>query len=71
VPVCFCDPRSPWQRASDENANGWCANCLPRTADLRRCSQAGLDRTAAELNGRPRQALGLQAPSQLLAEALR
>jgi hypothetical protein len=29
VPVYFCDPRSPWQRASNENANGSCANTCP------------------------------------------
>jgi len=44
---------------------------LPRTADLRRFSQADLDRIAAELNGRPRQSLGFQTPSQILAEAMR
>jgi IS30 family transposase len=71
VPVFFCDPRSPWQRASNENANGLVRQYLPRTADLRRFSQADLDRIAAELNGRPRQILGFQTPSQILAEALR
>jgi IS30 family transposase len=71
IPVLFCDPRSPWQRASNENANGLLRQCLPRTADLRRFSQADLDRIAAELNGRPRQLLGFQPPSQVLAEALR
>jgi IS30 family transposase len=71
IPVFFCDPRSPWQRASNENANGLLRQYLPRTADLRRFSQADLDRIAAELNGRPRQSLGFQTPSQVLAEALR
>jgi IS30 family transposase len=70
VPVFFCDPRSPW-RASNENANGLRRQYLPRTADLRRFTQADLDRIAAELNGRPRQILGFQTPSQILAEALR
>jgi IS30 family transposase len=70
IPVFFCDPRSPWQRASNENANGLLRQYLPRTADLRRFSQADLDRIAAELNGRPRQSLGFQTPSQVLAEAM-
>ncbi len=71
IPVFFCDPRSSWQRASNENANGLLRQYLPRTADLRRFSQADLDRIAAELNGRPRQSLGFQTPSQVQAEALR
>jgi IS30 family transposase len=71
IPVYFCDPRSPWQRASNENANGLVRQYLPRTADLRRFSQAELDRIAAELNGRPRQLLGFETPSRVLAEALR
>jgi IS30 family transposase len=71
VPVFFCDPRSPWQRASNENANGLLRQYLPRTADLRRFSQADLDHIAAELNDRPRQIHGFQTPSQILAEALR
>jgi IS30 family transposase len=71
VPVYFCDPRSPWQRASNENANGLLRQYLPRTIDLRRFSKADLDRIATELNGRPRQILAFQTPSQVLAEALR
>jgi IS30 family transposase len=71
IPVFFCDPRSPWQRASNENANGLVRQYLPRTADLRRFSQADLDRIAAELNGRPRQLLRFQTPSRVFAEALR
>jgi transposase, IS30 family len=71
IPVFFCDPRSPWQRASNENANGLLRQYLPRTTDLRRFSQVDLDRIAAELNGRPRQILGFKTPSQALTMVLR
>jgi IS30 family transposase len=71
IPVYFCDPRSPGQRASNENANGLVRQYLPRTADLRRFSQADLDRIAAELNGRPRQILGFKTSSQALPMLVR
>ena len=70
VQVYFCDPRSPWQRGSNENTNGLLRQYLPRGADLRQLDQATLDAIAAELNGRPRQTLGFKTPSQALAEAL-
>jgi IS30 family transposase len=34
VQVSFCDPRSPWQRASNENTNGLLRQYFPRGADL-------------------------------------
>jgi len=70
VQVYFCDPRSPWQRGSNENTNGLLRQYLSRGADLRPLDQAALDAIAAELNGRPRQTLGFKTPSQALAEAL-
>ncbi len=70
VQVSFCDPRSPWQRGSNENTNGLLRQDLPRGADLGQFDQAALDAIAAELNGRPRQTLGFKTPSQALAEAL-
>ena len=70
VKVYFCDPRSPWQRGSNENTNGLLRQYLPRGADLGQLDQAALDAIAAELNGRPRQTLGFKTPSQVLAEAL-
>jgi IS30 family transposase len=71
VQVFFCDPRSPWQRGTNENTNGLLRQYLPKSADLRQFDQAALDAIAAELNGRPRQTLGFKTPSQALAEALR
>jgi transposase, IS30 family len=70
VQVYFCDPRSPWQRGTNENTNGLLRQYLPRSADLRQLDQDALDTIAAELNGRPRQTLGFKTPSQALAEAL-
>jgi transposase, IS30 family len=70
VQAYVCDPRSPWQRGSNENTNGLLRQYLPRGADLRQLDQVALDATAAELNGRPRQTLGFKAPAQAPAEAL-
>jgi IS30 family transposase len=71
VQVYFCDPKSPWQRGSNENTNGLLRQYLPRRLDFRTLSQAELDTIAAELNERPRQTLGFKTPSQALAEVLR
>jgi transposase, IS30 family len=71
VAVYFCDPRSPWQRGTNENTNGLLRQYLAKGADLRRFDQAALDVIAAELNGRPRQTLAFKTPSQAPAEALR
>ncbi|MGH3599717.1 MAG: IS30 family transposase [Pseudonocardiaceae bacterium] len=71
VEVYFCDPRSPWQRGSNENTNGLLRQYLPRTLDFRTLTQADFDDIADKLNGRPRQTLGFKTPSQVLAEVLR
>jgi IS30 family transposase len=71
VAVYFCDPKSPWQRGSNENTNGLLRQYLPRHVSMRDYSQDDLDDIAAELNGRPRQTLGFKTPSEALNEALR
>jgi IS30 family transposase len=70
VQVYFCDPKSPWQRGSNENTNGLLRQYLPRRLDFRTLTQADLDAIALELNERPRQTLGFKTPSQAIAEVL-
>jgi IS30 family transposase len=70
VQVYFCDPRSPWQRATNENSNGLLRQYFPKGTDLAAYSQAQLDRVAAELNGRPRQTLGWRSPSEAFANVV-
>jgi IS30 family transposase len=69
--VYFCDPKSPWQRGSNENTNGLLRQYLPRRLNFRTLTQTDFDTIAAELNDRPRQTLGFKTPSQALAEVLR
>lgn len=70
VKVYFCDPRSPWQRGSNENTNGLLRQYFPRGKDLSVYSQAYLNKIALRLNQRPRKTLGYQCPADRLRAVL-
>jgi IS30 family transposase len=71
VQVYFCDPRSPWQRGSNENTNGLVRQYLPRGTNFSRISQAYLNAIALRLNQRPRKTLGFETPADKLQTVLR
>lgn len=69
--VYFCDPKSPWQRGSNENTNGLLRQYLPRGKDISGYTQGELDEIAMHLNTRPRKTLGFMTPAAKLEEVLR
>ncbi len=71
VQVYFCDPRSPWQRGSNENTNGLLRQYLSRGTNLSRISQSQLNAIALRLNQRPRKTLDFATPADKLRAVLR
>jgi len=71
IPVFFADPRSPWQRGTNENTNGLLRQYFPKGTDLSRWNAEEIATVATILNGRPRKALGWKTPAEALDEHLK
>jgi IS30 family transposase len=70
VAVYFADPRSPWQRGTNENTNGLLRQYFPKGTDLSRWSTEEIEAVANALNSRPRKILGWRTPAEALDEHL-
>lgn len=68
--VYFCDPRSPWQRGTNENTNGLLRQYFPRGTDFSRVTDEAVREAQDQLNGRPRKTLGWSTPAEELGRTL-
>lgn len=68
IDIFFCDPHSPWQRGTNENANGLIREYLPKGADLSLATHQQLTSIEYALNNRPRKILGFRTPFEVFSE---
>jgi transposase, IS30 family len=66
--IFFCEPHSPWQRGTNENANGLIREYLPKGLDLSHVSDKQLSCIENSLNHRPRKILGFRTPFEVFRE---
>lgn len=58
IPACFCAPRHPWEKGTNENTNGLLRDFFPKGRSLDGA-------TYAMLNRRPRRRLGWNCPQEV------
>jgi IS30 family transposase len=70
VKVYFADPKSPWQRGTNENTNGLLRQYFPKGTDLARWSAKDIAAIAHTLNTRPRKTRGWRTPAEAFNQHL-
>jgi transposase, IS30 family len=70
IQVYFADPHAPWQRGSNESANGLLREYFPKGIDLATITDHDVQAATDQLNNRPRKRLGYHTPNEVLAAIL-
>jgi len=68
VDIAFCDVHSPWQRDSNENANGLIREFQPKGMDLNQISHRQLTTVGHALNHRPRKIPCFPSPDEIVSQ---
>lgn len=68
--VYFADPRSPWQRGTNENTNGLIRQYFPKGTDFHQINAREIKRVENLLNNRPRKSLGYFTPNEVYFKLL-
>ena len=58
IPACFCAPRHPWEKGTNESAHGLLRDFFPTGRSLDGATDAEVNAAYAMLNRRPRKHLG-------------
>ena len=64
--VYFCDPYSPWQRATNENTNGLIRQFFPKGTSFADITDDDLQYVVDLINNRPRKRLNFLSPYEVL-----
>jgi IS30 family transposase len=70
VKVYFADPRSPWQRGTNENTNGLVRQYFPKGTDFNKVSRYQIKKVQNLLNTRPRKTLNWLTPQEAFAKTI-
>lgn len=65
VRMYYADPRTPWQRARNENLNGLLREYFPRAMNFCDIGFERLQQVESALNNRPRKRLGFLTPAEV------
>ena len=65
TPVFFCLPHHPWERGTNENANGLLRDFFPKGGSLDATTNEEVQVAHATLNRRPRKRLGWKCPEEV------
>lgn len=68
IQTYFCDPGSPWQKGSVENANRILRKFLPFKLSYKEITQEKLDQIAEIMNNTPRKSLNYLTPNQVFQQ---
>jgi transposase, IS30 family len=70
IQTYFCDPHSPWQKGTIENAIGRLRRFLPRSTNISTIDDDAFNACITAYNNTPRKCLGFQTPAEVLLAQL-